>query len=261
MDGGQSGRQWPEDDARAADFFESGGDGRDAEAGGDEPHFDLHVLRVLRDVGFGAGFDARGDEGVVEAVLLVGMDHDEAFAIEILPFEARFFGEAMAFGDGEDKRGLLDEAAFEFRRAGRRAEQAGVQFTGAQTAELLDAGECGEGKLDAGIFLVEAPEDFGEQGPGGGRDDAEAQGADEAVLGLADELLGMGGGAEDAAGFAEKNLAGGGEVDGAGGAVEKAHAEFLLEILNLRAESGLRDAQALGGAAEIQFLRHGDEIA
>ena len=85
----------------------------------------MDVLGILRDVGFGTGFDARGEEGVVEAVLLVRMDHDEAFAIEILPFEPRFFGEAMALWHGEDERGLFDEAGFEFGRGGGRAEEGG----------------------------------------------------------------------------------------------------------------------------------------
>ena len=71
---------------------------------------------------------------------------------------------------------------------------------------------------------MKMPQDSGEQWTGRGCDDAEAQSTDEAVLGFANELLGVGGGAEDAAGFAQKDLAGGGEQDGAGGALKKTHA-------------------------------------
>ena len=43
------------------------------------------------------------------------------------------------------------------------------------------------------------------------------------------------------------------------GPIEQPHAELVLEARDLLAERGLGDVQALGGAAEVQFVREGDE--
>ncbi len=51
----------------------------------------------------------------------------------------------------------------------------------------------------------------------------------------------------------------GGERDRSGGAVDELHAELVLELLDLPAQRRLRHVQPLGGAAEVQFLRDGDE--
>jgi len=43
--------------------------------------------------------------------------------------------------------------------------------------------------------------------------------------------------------------------------VEELDPEFALELPDLLAERRLRDLEALGGAAEMELLRDGDEVA
>ena len=45
------------------------------------------------------------------------------------------------------------------------------------------------------------------------------------------------------------------------GAIEQSHSEFILELADLLAQGRLRDMQALGGAAEVEFFGDRDEIA
>ena len=53
----------------------------------------------------------------------------------------------------------------------------------------------------------------------------------------------------------------GGELDVPAGANEQVGAERALELVNLVAQRGLGDVQARGGAAEVQLLRDGQEVA
>ena len=66
---------------------------------------------------------------------------------------------------------------------------------------------------------------------------------------------------EDAADLVEERAARGGELDAAVGAVEQHDVQLALELADLLAERGLRDAQARRGAAEMQLLRDGQEVA
>jgi hypothetical protein len=61
--------------------------------------------------------------------------------------------------------------------------------------------------------------------------------------------------------FVEQQDAGFGQLDAACQAAEQRGAHFLLQMADLQAERRLLDAEAFGGAGEVQFLRHGDEIA
>ena len=70
------------------------------------------------------------------------------------------------------------------------------------------------------------------------------------------------------AGLVEEQPAGVGEFDAAVGALEQARTDFLLQRLDLLAqrrlgdrEGRLADVATLGGAAEVQLLGDGDEIA
>jgi hypothetical protein len=93
------------------------------------------------------------------------------------------------------------------------------------------------------------------------RDDADAQGAHRSVLGLPGELLGLRRRAQHAPGLLEKHAAGLRQGHGARGPLQEAHVEFLLQGLDLGAQCRLRKPQTLGGAAEVQFLRHRHKIA
>lgn len=189
------------------------------------------------------------------------MDHDEGFVVEVLPGETPQSGEAMAGGRGEHHGRFLEVAGVQFGEADWRTEQTDIQGIQAQALELLDGSEFVQGELDTGEFLAIAAQCAGEPAGGGWREDADAQGADEAVLDIADALLGAFDSHEDFARFVQKNAAGRGELDGAGGTFEQLQAEFVLEGFDLNAERGLGKMQALGSAPEVQFLRHGDEIA
>lgn len=50
------------------------------------------------------------------------------------------------------------------------------------------------------------------------------------------------------------------QLDATGGAVEQPDAEAVLQPADVAAERLLRDEEPLGGAAEVQFLRHDDEV-
>ena len=51
-----------------------------------------------------------------------------------------------------------------------------------------------------------------------------------------------------------------GELHLAGRAGEELDPQITLELSNRRAERGLRHVHPFRGAAEIQLLRHGDEV-
>ena len=59
----------------------------------------------------------------------------------------------------------------------------------------------------------------------------------------------------------EERATGVGEPHLAGRAVEELDAEVALELADRSAERRLGHVQALRGAAEVQLLRHGDEVA
>ena len=59
----------------------------------------------------------------------------------------------------------------------------------------------------------------------------------------------------------EKPGAGIGQGDRSLGALEQHDAKSTLQLLDLLRERGRADAQALGGAGEMQLLGHGDEVA
>ena len=104
-------------------------------------------------------------------------------------------------------------------------------------------------------------EDAGEAGSGGGSEDADAERADEPMLGLADELLRAFRGGEDGTGFVEKNPAGRSQFHAAGGAFKKGDAQFRLQSFYLCAEGRLGDVETLGRAPKIQFLGDNNKIA
>ena len=78
-----------------------------------------------------------------------------------------------------------------------------------------------------------------------------ARGHQPRALGLGDGGARLG--QEKAAGFGQRH--------GTAGAVEQAHLQLLLQRADLLAERRLGHAEAFRGAAEVQFLGHGDEVA
>lgn len=66
---------------------------------------------------------------------------------------------------------------------------------------------------------------------------------------------------EGGAGVLEEAFAGGEEGHAARGAEEETHAELVFEAFDLAREGRLRDAEALGGAADVPLFGDGDEVA
>jgi hypothetical protein len=66
---------------------------------------------------------------------------------------------------------------------------------------------------------------------------------------------------QDAAGAGQESLPGGGRVHTARGAVEQGGADLPLERGDLLGQRGLRDADGLGGAAEVLVLGQGEGVA
>ena len=66
--------------------------------------------------------------------------------------------------------------------------------------------------------------------------------------------------AEDGFGIAQQGLARVREHHAAGRALKELRADFCLQGLDLAGEGGLRQVQALSGAAQVAFFRYGYEI-
>ena len=81
------------------------------------------------------------------------------------------------------------------------------------------------------------------------------------MLGFLDALLGLRGGGEDRARFIQEHPARVSQVHRTRGALQQTQFEFVLQRLDLRAKRRLGQAQALGGAPEIQLLGHRHKVA
>lgn len=203
-----------------------------------------------------------GDVGVV-AVGAVAVEADPRFVAKLPQRHAAAAGEPVAGadddlyferGDGEE----LEIAARGDLLAGQEAEVGAVR---AQGGELAVERLVGELDLDARVARAE----FGNRGGDevGGEapivaDDELAAGAAGGVLDGGDGEIDLG---EDLAGVDVEGAAGVGELDADAVAIEEPGAELLLEGADLAAERGLGDVQPLGGAAEVQLLRHRLKIA
>lgn len=92
-------------------------------------------------------------------------------------------------------------------------------------------------------------------------DRADAQGADQARLGLRRDLLRVPGGGHQRAALRGERPAGLGERDLTSAAVEKPDAQASFELKDRLAQGRLRHGELLGGPAEVEGLRDGQEIA
>ncbi len=62
-------------------------------------------------------------------------------------------------------------------------------------------------------------------------------------------------------GIREEPVAGLGEPYHSGGAGEQLRSQLVFQSAELLAHRGLHDVQPLGGTAEVELLRHGEEVA
>src|SRR5690606_30158769 len=93
------------------------------------------------------------------------------------------------------------------------------------------------------------------------RGEADLQLADLALFGAPHHVHRATDLGQDLPGFLEKQPAGVGQRHMPVAALEQAHAQLLLQRLDLLAQWRLGNAQQFGGPAEMQLLGDGDEIA
>lgn len=135
-------------------------------------------------------------------------------------------------------------------------EGAGGEAFHQVAGEALDQVHIHEG--EAGAEFADAAQGFEGQDRG---DEAQVQGALAALADAGDLGQVAFGVAEQGGGALAQHGSGGGEGDCARGAVEQPRAEQGFQALDLLGERGLGDVQAGGGAAEVQFVGDGQEIA
>ena len=145
---------------------------------------------------------------------------------------------------------------------GRPAADPDIQLAAFDALHLLGGGHLPQPQGDVGMTLAipldRVRKERLELG-GGGESDPQLA----AFAGLGQCHGGPGGGdlRHDAPGMVEKDAAGRGDRHASLAAVEQLAAHLAFELLDLQAERRLADIETLGGAAEIQFLRHRDEVA
>ena len=142
----------------------------------------------------------------------------------------------------------------------RQPKKSDVEIAVLQTVELLTNADFMQMQVDVRIRLAE-------RGDRPAQNSGERRGAD--IADLDESLLATAGLARDqfrALGLLQgpqrllgRQLAGDSEFDRALGAVEQPDPQFTFEQLNLLRQRGLRNSEALGGAAEMQFLRQDHE--
>ena len=259
----EGGREGKEFNARAGDAAYGGGDEGDAALGFDGGDEAASAVVFLGDF----GVEAVGTEHVADPLLVFGVVFagvgDEGFFLELREGEGTFLGEAMVDGDGGEEPVADDLLEDEASVAGAELErdEGDVDLAELETFGAFNGGEVVQGDADAGAILREDFQGAGEEldSEGGGVADAEL--AAFALGEGLDGLHGLLGAEEDGAGFAEEEMAGFGEGDRFGGAAEEFDAKFFLEIADLAAEGRLGDVEALGGAGDVLFLGHDDEVA
>ncbi len=147
-------------------------------------------------------------------------------------------------------------------RGGRRtADQAGVERPVGNAGQDLGGRQQPGGDRDSGV-----PFDQGRQQGGGGLvADAGAEAERQRALRALGEAAHLAQhpvllGAERRPALLQ-HQPGLGQPDRVGGPVEQPDPQLPLQLLDLTAQRGLGDVQPLGGAGEVQFLGHGQEVA
>lgn len=237
------------------------GDG-DAVAGGDAAD---------EAFGRGGGFFDGGGEAAESAELiekraiagrLLFVEDDPGFGGEVGEADGFFAGARVLLrDDGHDASAHHGE---DFELAGAAEDGAGDEAemgaARADGSELIMGAQVAQADFDLGEAAVKLGNDAGDELA----TEAPVVTDDEFTAEAAGGLAGSGGGDVDL----RENFAGVGEEDASGIgelhrviAVEEGRAEVLLECADLPAERGLGDAELLGGAAEVEQLGDGLEVA
>jgi len=131
-------------------------------------------MGILRGMHLGSSIGTGRKECIVKPMLLSRLDHHQAFAVEILPFQFPFSRQTVTGGRGEDLRQLINKPPFQFGKIDWRSQQSEIQFAGTQAPQLFGARQFHQRELHAGKALMKMPQHIGQPGTGRRRNDAQA---------------------------------------------------------------------------------------
>jgi len=262
-DGGGGGAEGDEDRAGVGEAADFGGGESDAAAGGDKSEEGGEAGGAAEESGGEAGGLAGAADEVVAAGKGAFSQAEEGFFGEFGQAEGFAEGEAVVIGqDGLEGNAVESgDGKFWSEFGAGIADESDIQPAGAERLDLFTGGEFENLDFEAGLEGLELAEGGGEQRGEDGGDAAD----DERLGGWLEEglhgLNGLDAAPDEIAGVGEESFTRGSEAGAMAIALEEFHAEFILEILDLAADGGLGDAEAGGGAAEIEFFSDGDEVA
>ena len=233
----------------------------DTEAGGDQADHGRPLRGVLDDVGPESAFFAAGEGSVEGQRAHAAGEEDEGFGGEIADAERTSAGQRMAAGQDSDVAFLEDRCEVDGFGGVGIAEESKIDGAVQEGGDLRGGGEFAQAKFDLGIVAAVALDGGGKFGKHDGAGEADGEGAFFAAAEAADLREVVLNFFEGGAGAFGEQLAGQGEFDAAGGAIEETVAEHLFQALDLLAERGLGNSQALGGFAEVQGFGDGQEVA
>ena len=141
------------------------------------------------------------------------------------------------------------------------AAEADVDPALLQGGNLLQAGQLQHGHLGAGPGRAEVAQDGGQVAIEGAGDKADAEPPAPRLRHPPGDGPHAGGAVQDLHGLLEQHAPRVGQAGGAAAAFDQDDAQLGLQLLDLPAERGLRDAQPGGGPGEAALLGYGDEAA
>jgi hypothetical protein len=247
------------DDALELEGAHPGGHHGHPAAGGHEGQQRGRLPRHLGDPRLEAGLAAEVRGGAVEHG--VGRVGDELLVLQLVHGHGQVHGEGAEGGQRHHERLAGDHPVLDVRRGHGRAQEGGVE--GVLPQPLLHGGGqhlAVQRQGQPGHRLLRPAHDPRHHPVGGRAGEADPQHARGPLPHLVDvglEGLDL---VDDPPPAVQEHLAGGGEVHPPGGPVQQPHAELLLELADLLGQRRLGHVQALGGAAEVALLGHGDEV-
>ncbi len=221
----------------------------------------MGLVRFLRDARGEPRAQAVAHDEVVEHEARLARKHHEGLAGKSCGRHALQRAQRMARGQGKDEVLGQDGFGGELRLGDRRAQQPDLDVALQERRVLLGQGQLAKAELHARERRGEVAQDQRKQRVRGGGEIAHGQAPDFAAPGAPRELGGGAGAREDGVGFLQERGAGVGERHAALRALEQPHPELALEVHDRLRERRLRHGEAPRGAAEMQLVGEGDEVA
>ena len=178
---------------------------------------------------------------------------------EILDRQRRLGGERMAGRQQRHQPVARDRPRLDLRALERAFDEAEVDLVLQDLVALRGRSQVGQFEADIRIGQAEFARDVGHQRMAGDRRVADAQDRLGAGGEQAGGVFGDVDAAENLLRFLQQITPGLGQPDLARRAFEKLDAEPVLQFQHDPADCRLRHGQPLGGAVEVEFLRHRDE--